>query len=135
MSTPKPAQALPEHIIIENGKHINCDVYQRDIVSLKEYAKDRQFDLESECRKQYNVPVEWITHAQHTDLIDQIIRFHNTRLLQNGWHHHRCFDCGKSEGCSDKDCTKGEEIECRACHEGAPPATTRWLHNKAAIMI
>jgi hypothetical protein len=135
MSATQTAQALPDHIYMKAGKLFNGDTHQRDIDSLKEYAEQEGFDLAGECQKQFNVPVDWITYSQCLELTSQIAIFRRKRLEQSGFHHHRCVACGEAERCSDKDCTKGAEIECRPCHEGQPPATTRWLHNRQVIMI
>jgi hypothetical protein len=135
MSATQTAQAMPEHIYMKGNKLFNGDVHSRDIEDLIDYAQQEGFDLEGQCQAQFGVSVDWVTRLQHSALLLQVARFRHKRLEQSGFHHHRCFDCGEVTGCSDKDCTRGEEIECRACHEGAPPATDRWLHNKQVIMI
>jgi hypothetical protein len=135
MSATQTAQAMPEHIYMKGSKPFNGDVHSRDIQELIEYARDEKFDLEGECQRQFSIPVEWITYSQCLDLTRQIAGFRRTRLEQSGFHHHRCVECGDVDRCTTKDCTKDAEIECRSCHEGEPPATTRWLHNKAVVMI
>jgi hypothetical protein len=135
MSATKTAQALPDHIYMKGNKLFNGDTHERDINGLKEYAEQEGFDLAGQCQIVFDIPVDWVTRPQHSALLLQVVSFRRTRLEQSGFHHHRCFDCREAFGCSDKDCTKGEEIECRLCHEGEPPATTRWLHNKQVIMI
>jgi hypothetical protein len=134
MSATQTAQALPEHIYRKGNKLFNGDVHSRDIEDLIEYAQQEGFDLEGQCQRQFAVPVEWVTRPQHSALLLQVASFRHKRLEQSGFHHHRCFDCGEVSGCSDRDCTKGEEIECRACHEGLHHRPERLLLNRTLVM-
>jgi hypothetical protein len=134
MSAIKTAQAMPEHIYMKGNKLFNGDVHSRDIQDLIDYAKQEGFDLAGECQRQFGIPVEWVTRPQCSDLLLQAVRFRHTRLEQSGFHHHRCFDCREAFGCSDKACTKGEEIECRVCHEGLHHRPERLLLNRTLVM-
>ena len=125
-------QSTPEHIIIWQGKPFNNEVRERDIQELKDYSEQEQFNLESECRTQYGIPVEWITREQQSALLLQAVRFRRTRLEASGFHHHRCVECGEVSGCLTKDCKKTEETECRICHEGVSAHQWTMYHRKAA---
>ena len=133
----KPAQQIiPSHITVRNGKPFNCDTAERDIQELKDYAEQEQFDLETECRTQYGVPVEWVTREQHSALLLQAVRHRNKRLEASGFHHHRCVECGEVSKCLEPNCKKSNEIECRICHDGdlKMTRTEYWLHNRQAVM-
>ncbi len=130
MSKPAP-QIIPEHMEALNGRLVNCDTHERDIQSLKDYAEQEGFPLESECQTQYGIPVEWITREQRSDLFLQAVRFRRARLEASGFHYHRCFDCKEVSGCLEPDCKK-TEIECRPCHEGYTQSEWTTYHRKAA---
>jgi hypothetical protein len=104
-------QTLPAHIILWEGRLFNNEVYEHEIQSLKDYAEQEQFDLESECREQFGIPVDWVTREQRSALFSQVLNYRLKRLEQSGFHYHRCVDCGEVSGCLTKDCTKTEEIE------------------------
>jgi hypothetical protein len=125
-------QTTPAHIIILDSKPFNSEVRERDIQELKDYAEQEQFDLETECRNLYGVPVEWVTKEQCSDLLLQAVRHRRKRFEQSGFHHHRCVDCGEVSGCLEPDCKKTEETECRVCHEGMSQSEWTMYHRKAA---
>jgi hypothetical protein len=124
-------QTTPAHIITLNGKPFNNHVRERVIQELKDYAEQEGFDLETECQRQYGVPVEWITKEQHGDLLLQAVRYRRKRLEERGLHFHRCVECGEVSGCLEQDCKK-TEIECRVCHEGMRQSEWTMYHRKAA---
>jgi hypothetical protein len=127
-------QSTPEHIIIWEGKPFNNDVAERDIQSLKDYAEQEGFLLETECKNQYGIPVEWVTREQRSALFSQVMN-HRAERLAATYHYHRCGECKEVSACTDKDCKK-TEIECRVCHDGDLKMTRPdyWLHNKQAVM-
>ena len=125
-------QTTPAHIIIFNGKPINSEVSTRDIQELKDYSEQEDFDLETECRSLYGIPVEWITREQNSALLHQAVKHRNKRLEASGFHHHRCVECGEVSGCLTKDCKKSDETECRICHEGVSAHQWTMYHRKAA---
>jgi hypothetical protein len=121
MSTATQPQTRPDHIILWEGRLINNELREDELQSLKDYARQEQFDLEAECQRQYGVPVDWVTSKQRNALLEQAISYRTKRLQEQGFHYHRCLDCGEVSGCLTKDCQKPEGIECRSCHEGYRP--------------
>src|SRR5689334_8917593 len=97
-------QTRPEHIVIFEGKLINNEVWGHELQALKDYANREQFDLEGECQHQFCVPVDWITSKQRYTMCEQILQHRRNRLIEKGYHYHRCFDCGEVSGCLEKPC-------------------------------
>jgi hypothetical protein len=125
-------QSTPAHIIIWESKPFNNEVAECDIQSLKDYAEQEKFDLESECRTQYGIPVEWVTREQRSALFSQALTHRRKRLEASGFHHHRCVECGEVSGCLEKDCKKSNATECRVCHKGVSSYQWTMYHRKAA---
>jgi hypothetical protein len=123
-------QTTPAHIIIWEGKPFNNEVYEREIQSLKDYAEQEKFDLESQCRTLYGIPVEWVSRDQRSALFSQVMN-HRAERLAATYHYHRCGECKEVSACTDKDCKK-TEIECRICHEGMSAHQWTMYHRKGA---
>lgn len=113
-------EVIPPHIIEQDGRLINCEIYEQDIARLRELAKGEAYDIEAACIAAYGYGSDWLTREQESEQSSIIYRMRAERFARD-YHTHYCDVCKRSRWHRNAECkhAPGDIVEeCWNCRHG-----------------